>query len=125
MSMEGFFVSQFTDSLRGYGFEIHRRDGFRCQYCGWDGSIWPNWLFLSVDHLLPKDHRDRENSEFKVTACFFCNVADNHYFQRADERNMSFEGRTREQLVAQRLSYVTRVRNEYQEFFDRYVWARQ
>ena len=66
----------FTNSLRGYGFPIHQRDGFRCQYCGLDGSRWPHWLSLSVDHLLPKEHSDRKKAEFIVTACMFCNTAD-------------------------------------------------
>ena len=28
----------FTDSLRGYGYPVHKRDRFLCQYCGLDGS---------------------------------------------------------------------------------------
>lgn len=28
----------FTDALRGYAFAVHKRDGFKCRYCGLDGT---------------------------------------------------------------------------------------
>ncbi|HUZ00745.1 MAG TPA: hypothetical protein VMU89_10365 [Thermomicrobiaceae bacterium] len=37
----------FTDALRGYAYDVLKRDGFRCRYFGWDGSLWSNWLFMS------------------------------------------------------------------------------
>ena len=52
----------FTDALRGYAFPVHQRDGFKCRYCGLDGTqSFANWLSLSWDHLLPKDHPNRDN----------------------------------------------------------------
>ena len=64
-------------SLRGYGSKIYSRDNYVCVYCGLDGKIWPNWLFLLVDHLLPPKHPNRENEDYIVTACRFCNGACN------------------------------------------------
>ena len=67
-------MPNFNDALRGYAFIIHMRDGFRCAYCGLDGTeSFVNWLTLTQDHLLPKGHRERENKEYIVTACHFCN----------------------------------------------------
>jgi len=64
----------FTDSLRGYAHRVHRRDGFICTYCGFDGTeSLSNWLHLSWDHLLPKGHTDRDDERFVTTACRFCN----------------------------------------------------
>jgi hypothetical protein len=118
-------MGQFTDSLRGYGYAIHRRDGFRCRYCGIDGSgSFETWLTLSVDHLLPKGHPRREDAEFKVTACMFCNTADNRYFDRASERGVRFEGLTPDQLVAQRRKYVNSTRDEYRAFWASQVFPR-
>ena len=112
----------FTDSLRGYAYPIHRRDGFRCRYCGADGSTsFDTWLTLSWDHLLPKGHPERDNPEYIVTACNFCNTADNRYFDLALKRGLSFDGLSQEQLVAQRKPYVMRTRAAYREFWGERV----
>jgi len=108
----------FTDALRGYALPVHQRDRFTCQYCGLDGTkAFELWLCLSWDHLLPKGHTDRDKHEYIVTSCMFCNVADNHYFLRARERGLRFDGMTREELVAQRRPYVDRTRQSYLEFW--------
>ncbi len=95
-------MASFTDSLRGYGYKIHKRNGFCCQFCGLDGSSWPNWLSLSVDHLLPKGHPLRDKDDFIVTACMFCNTADNQYFQHAEKRGLKFDEMTPQELIEQR-----------------------
>ena len=111
-------MASFTDALRGYAFPIHQRDNFVCRYCGLDGrSSFCAWLSLSEDHLLPKGHPSRNKPEFRVTACQFCNVADNQYFDQAEMRGLTFEGRTPEELVAQRRPFVEAVRAKYDEFW--------
>ena len=108
----------FGDSLRGYAYEVHKRDGFKCRYCGLDGSAsFDNWIRLSLDHLLPKDHPERNNPQFMVTACMFCNTADNWYFQHSTKRGLKFDGMTPEQLIEQRKPYVLKVRQDYNEFW--------
>jgi hypothetical protein len=111
-------MSGFTDSLRGYAFPVHERDGFRCRYCGLDGTqSFANWLSLSWDHLLPKGYANRDSLDYIVTACMFCNTADNRYFDHAEKRGLSFEGLTPDQLVSQRLTYVEATRQSYFEFW--------
>lgn len=106
----------FNDSLRGYGFAIHKRDHFTCRYCGADGSqSFEVWLTLSVDHLLPKGHLNRDNPDYIVTACNFCNVADNHYFTKY---GLSFDEMTPDQLIERRLPYVQAVREQYRTFWN-------
>ena len=101
----------FGDALRGYAYAVHKRDVFKCQYCGLDGSAsFENWIRLSLDHLLPKEHPERNNPAFTVTACMFCNTADNHYFLNAAKRGVTFDALTPEQLVEQRKPYVLKVR---------------
>ncbi len=115
-------MPKFGDALRGYAFEIMKRDGFRCRYCGLDGTeSFANWLTLSWDHLFPKGHPDRDNPEYIVCACNFCNCADNWYFINAESRGLIFEGRTAEELVQQRLPYVLNTRQNYREFWDSQV----
>ena len=110
---------QRDSSLIGYAFPIHKRDGFVCRYCGLDGKAsFENWLTLSQDHLLPKGHSDRENPDYIVTACAFCNVAENRYFDSAVKRGLQFDSLTPDELVAQRRPYVLKVRQRYRKFWE-------
>lgn len=109
----------FTDSLRGYSYTIHARDGFCCRYCGLDGrESFAAWLSLSLDHLLPRDHPSRNDPAYTVTACMFCNTADNLYFKLAERRGITFDNKTPEELIAQRLPYVEPTRASYSEFWE-------
>lgn len=115
-------MRKFDDALRGYAHEVLKRDGFRCRYCGLDGSAsFSAWLSLSWDHLLPKGHPERDNPEFIVAVCMFCNTADNQYFQHAQSRQLRFDGLSREQLVEQRKPYVGATRAEYRTFWEEHV----
>jgi 5-methylcytosine-specific restriction endonuclease McrA len=115
-------MARYTDSLRGYAFPIHQRDDFTCQYCGADGkSAFEIWLTLSWDHLLPKGHPLRADPEYIVTACNFCNTADNRYFDHAVKRGLQFDGLTRAELIAQRLPFVLKTRKQYQVFWEEQV----
>ncbi len=117
-------VCRFDDSLRGYAYPVMKRDGFVCRYCGLDGTkSFSNWLTLSWDHLLPKGHPNRNDTNFIVTACMFCNVADNQYFRLAEGRGLHFEGLSQEELVRQRKEYVDKVRQNYRDFWDACVAA--
>ena len=112
----------FTDALRGYALEVHRRDGFQCRYCGLDGTAtFASWLSLSWDHLLPKGHPNRDNLDFIVTACMFCNTADNRYFDQAENRGLTFDGLTPDELIEQRRPYVQKTRDSYQSFWLEHV----
>lgn len=119
-------MPSFDDALRGYAFSVHRRDGFQCRYCGLDGtSSFSNWLSLSWDHLLPKGHLERDNPDYIVSACMFCNTADNRYFDNAQKRGVVFDGLTPEELVAQRLPFVQATRESYREFWTANVARRE
>ena len=101
----------FTDAPRGYAHRVLSRDNFTCTYCGLDGRIWPNWLYLSWDHLLPKGHPMRDDEAFIVVACRFCNEACNR-------TTFWIEGITIEQIVAAKRLAISVVRGAYREFWE-------
>lgn len=103
-------MTKYNDALRGYAYPVHKRDGFKCIYCRLDGTQWPNWLFLSWDHLLPPGHPQRENLDYIVTACRFCNEVHNKTI-------FPVEGKNPAELVKQKREFVLKRREEYYEFF--------
>lgn len=56
-----------------------------------------------------------------MTACLFCNTADNQYFAHAAKRGLRFDGLTPDQLVAQRLPYVEKTRATYHQFWEQNI----
>jgi len=115
-------MTKYTDSLRGYAFQIHQRDKFKCRYCDADGTkSYETWLTLSWDHLLPKGHPNRDNPDYIVTACNFCNTADNRYFDLAEKRGLEFDGLIPDELVKQRMPYVQSTRQNYKAFWEENV----
>ena len=105
---------RYGDALRGYAHPTHQRDGFRCRSCGLDGTRWPNWLFLTWDHLLPPGHPGRDDPAYVVCACSVCNVAENR-------TAWDVAGKTPEELVAQKRPVVPAVREAYRRFWEEEV----
>lgn len=50
-------------------FEVFKRDGFHCQYCG---DCPPN-IVLEIDHIIPKSKGGSDIIDNLVTSCFNCN----------------------------------------------------
>lgn len=50
-------------------FEVFKRDGFRCAYCG----KTPPEATLEVDHIQPKAKGGKNDINNYITACFDCN----------------------------------------------------
>ena len=111
-------MPKFQDSLRGYSFPIHKRDNFVCVYCGLDGKKWPNWFYLTSDHLLPRGHARRENRYWIVTACTFCNVLCNR-------TRFDVAGKTRNQLIEQKKVCICKRRNDYRNFWQKKIKRRK
>ncbi len=55
--------------LKKLRFEVFKRDGFQCSYCGKQ----PPEVVLEVDHIEPKSKKGKDNIENLITACFDCN----------------------------------------------------
>lgn len=62
---DGFPAAKVTFSRRN----IHKRDKFRCQYCG----IQPGSEELTIDHVLPRAQGGISSWENCVLACVTCN----------------------------------------------------
>lgn len=54
---------------KGRRFDIFRRDGFTCQYCGQQ----PPDVVLEVDHILPVSRGGNNDEMNLIAACFACN----------------------------------------------------
>lgn len=50
-------------------FDIFKRDGFKCQYCG----AFPPEVILEVDHITPVCRRGDNSDANLITSCFDCN----------------------------------------------------
>jgi 5-methylcytosine-specific restriction endonuclease McrA len=50
-------------------FEVFKRDGFACQYCG----AHPPEVTLEVDHIVPVAEGGPNEFDNYITACFPCN----------------------------------------------------
>lgn len=50
-------------------FDVLKRDGFKCQYCGNDG----NSVSLEVDHIVAVANGGSDDEGNLITACFNCN----------------------------------------------------
>ncbi len=108
-------MAKFDDALRGYAHPILKRDNFVCRYCGWDGrTSFSHWTFLSWDHRLPEGHSDRDNPDYIVAACRFCN-------ELANRQKPDVEGKTQDELVKERKDIVQRRRDEYRDFWEKHV----
>lgn len=69
------------------GTKILKRDHFRCQYCGLDGSgSFENSLIMTVDFVIPRARKGKNDARNLVAACRPCNVIKgNHSFNNFEE----------------------------------------
>jgi hypothetical protein len=111
-------VPGFDDALRGYAYPS---TSAMASAAATAASTAPSpsraGSPLSWDHLLPKGDARRDDLEYIVTSCMFCNVADNRYFDLAEKRGLHFDGLTPDEPVAHRLQYVQATRERYREFW--------
>ncbi|MGC8793447.1 MAG: HNH endonuclease [Bryobacteraceae bacterium] len=57
------------------GLNILKRDHYRCQYCGLDGSAsFENYLVMTVDFVIPRAKGGKKEPRNLVTACRPCNL---------------------------------------------------
>ena len=54
--------------------KVFERDGYRCVYCGWDGTCELRaYMLLEPDHVVPKDKEGGPDADNVVTSCHICN----------------------------------------------------
>lgn len=57
------------------GLKILERDGYRCRYCGLDGTAsFENALVMSVDFVVPRARKGKKDPNNLVACCWACNT---------------------------------------------------
>jgi hypothetical protein len=123
---------QISKKLR---FDIFKRDGFICQYCG---QTPPN-VVLEIDHIIPVKSKGTNDINNLITACFDCNrgkgannlnlipekLKDN--IENIKEKEEQYKEYTKVLLKAQkRLNKEIDIVNlKYNEYFKKYELSEQ
>lgn len=69
MTLQGAIMAKRKSTGKKSRFEVFKRDGFKCQYCG----RTPPDVVLEVDHVIPISADGEHIIDNMVTACFDCN----------------------------------------------------
>jgi 5-methylcytosine-specific restriction endonuclease McrA len=81
------------------GMNILKRDRFRCQYCGLDGmASFENSLIMSVDFVIPRARKGKNDPRNLVAACRPCNVIKGHHSFNNFEEAKNYIVERREKL---------------------------
>jgi len=81
------------------GMNILKRDRFRCQYCGLDGmASFENSLIMSVDFVIPRARKGKNDPRNLVAACRPCNVIKGRHVFNSLEEAKQYIHRRREEL---------------------------
>ncbi len=81
------------------GTTILKRDRFRCQYCGLDGMAnFENSLIMSVDFVIPRARKGKNDPRNLVAACRPCNVIKGQRAFNSFEEARDYVLKSREKL---------------------------
>jgi len=114
-------------------FQIFKRDGFQCQYCG----ATPPAVVLEVDHIIPVSKGGKNDSHNLVTACFDCNRGKRDGLLNAIPDSLEERTARAQELEDQTLAYekllrakkrrilngIKSVENAFQEAFPDYSFS--
>jgi hypothetical protein len=112
-------------------FEVFKRDGFKCAYCG----KTPPEVMLEIDHIQPKSKNGSDEIDNLITSCFDCNRGKSHIELTAIPNTMQLNKEIIEERENQYLEYQKvlrkvekRLRKEilevgqvYNNFFPKYI----
>ena len=81
------------------GLNILKRDHYRCQYCGLDGSTsFENYLVMTVDFVIPRARGGKKEPRNLVTACRPCNLIKGRRVFKTFEEAKAYVLQRREEL---------------------------
>ncbi|MCS7315144.1 MAG: HNH endonuclease [Bryobacterales bacterium] len=81
------------------GVNILKRDHYRCQYCGLDGSTsFENYLVMTVDFVVPRARGGKKEPRNLVTACRPCNLIKGRHVFKSFEEAKEYVLKRREEL---------------------------
>ena len=113
-----------SESLRGYGKKQFEIDRWKCRYCGLDCSKFELWLFLCLDHIIPKQQQNEINADLDdprnyATACRMCNGFGNRT-KFAIPKDVSFEKQIAS-VFDQKKKLIMEKRTEWHEYWFKNV----
>lgn len=86
MPMKDLLTGRASQLTWEEGLNILKRDRFRCQYCGLDGTNFENSLVMSVDFIVPRARKGKKDPSNLVAACRPCNqLKGNRVFANFEE----------------------------------------
>ena len=81
------------------GRDILKRDRYRCQYCGLDGTAsFENSLVMSVDFVVPRARKGKKDPRNLVAACRACNLIKGRHSFNSFEEAKEYVQKRREEL---------------------------
>jgi hypothetical protein len=97
--------------------EIFSRDNYTCQYCGYNGKQFQNWLQLTIDHIIPQRIGGNNESNNLVTCCHKCNSITGYSREMMEiDKSMA-----REEILKLKKDYVQKSSESYKEFWKAQV----
>ena len=99
-------------------FEVFKRDGFKCQYCG----AHPPSVILEVDHIHPVSDGGGNDSDNLVTACFSCNRGKSDISLNLVPQSLSDKAALVSETEAQLKGYQA-VMEEKRQRIDEELWS--
>ena len=113
-----------SESLRGYGKKQFERDRWKCRYCGLDCSRFELWLFLCLDHIIPKQQQDEVDTDLDdprnhATACRMCNGFGNRT-KFAIPKTVAFDQQVAS-VFEQKKKVITEKRREWYGYWSKNV----
>jgi 5-methylcytosine-specific restriction endonuclease McrA len=81
------------------GVRILERDGYRCQYCGLDGTAsFDNALAMSVDFVVPRARKGKKDPKNLVACCRACNMIKGRRVYKSFDEAKAYVLERREEL---------------------------
>jgi len=89
-------------------FEIFKRDGFTCQYCG---KRPPNTI-LHLDHIIPVSKGGTNQTENLITACIDCNLGKSNILLDNSKESLQHITERKQEAAKQLRAYIKSCKEE-------------
>lgn len=89
-------------------FEIFKRDGFTCQYCG---QRPPNTI-LHLDHIIPVSKGGTNQTENLITACIDCNLGKSNTLLNNSKESLQHITERKKEAAKQLRAYIKSCKDE-------------
>jgi len=106
--MRGVVVSKRKGLSKKLRFEIFKRDGFQCQYCG----ATPPAVVLHVDHIVPVAGGGENDPSNLVTSCEPCNLGKGARSLKAAPQSLASAAADAQEREDQLLGYQAIMRRQ-------------